>query len=186
MRDPRDVALSYYHFQRKYRHIVDSYPIDEYVDRFVSGELNDFGSWGENVLSWLATRSESPGFLLLRYEDIVSETSCELAKIAKFLGIQPTPERLARAIERSSAERMRSLEKVEGDGWVSTNGRRKDIPFIGPARPGRWKSELPEGSVYRIESAWGPLMRTLGYELVRKISPAPELAFELPTVGSQA
>lgn len=186
VRDPRDVVLSYYNFQRKYRHIGDGYPMEAYVDRFVAGELNDFGSWGENVLSWLATRHDSPSFLLLRYEDIVKETTRELAKIAAFLGIEPTPERLAKAIERSSAERMRRLEQKEGDGWVSTKGRRKDIPFIGPAKSGRWKSELPDGSVSKIESAWGPLMKTLGYELARESCSALEPPFVFPVAASQA
>src|SRR5580693_4534967 len=37
VRDPRDVVLSYYDFQRKYRQIQDGYPIEQYVEDFVSG-----------------------------------------------------------------------------------------------------------------------------------------------------
>lgn len=183
VRDPRDVALSYYLFQRKYRHIEDGYPIDHYVSRFVAGELNGFGSWGENVLSWLAPRFNSPGFLLLRYEDMAAETTRELAKVASFLGVPSTPERLAGATERSSADRLRYLEKIQGDEWVSTKGRRKDIAFIGRAKPGGWRSDLPESSIAMIESAWGPLMKTLGYELSQQNCSALEAPFLLPLVS---
>ena len=168
VRDPRDVALSYYDFQRKYMQIEDRYPLDRYVDDFVSGKLisSGWGSWSENVASWLYTRGRGSGFLLLRYEDMMSDTPRELGRIATFLGINPRPERLAKAIEQSSADRMRELEKLESDKWVATRNRRKDIPFVRVAKPGGWRTSLPENCVRQIETAWGDLMTTLGYELV--------------------
>src|SRR5712675_2194548 len=42
VRDPRDVALSYYDFSRKYRHIEDSYPLTSFVSDFVGGKLSSF------------------------------------------------------------------------------------------------------------------------------------------------
>src|SRR5258708_17514104 len=38
-RDPRDVAVSYYNFSRKYRHIADDYPLEKYVHGFVTRTL---------------------------------------------------------------------------------------------------------------------------------------------------
>jgi hypothetical protein len=168
VRDPRDVALSYYDFQRKYMQIEDRYPLDRYVDDFVTGKLisSGWGSWSENVASWLYTRGRGSGFLLLRYEDMMSDTPRELGRIAKFLGIDPQPERVSKAIEHSSADRMRELEKLESDKWVATRNRRKDIPFVRVAKSGGWRTSLPENCVRQIETAWGDLMTTLGYELV--------------------
>ena len=168
VRDPRDVALSYYDFQRKYMQIPDDYPLDRYVDDFVAGRLisADWGTWRENVSSWIYTRGNHEGFLLLRYEDIMSDTTKELARIAAFFGIPGDPDRIRLAIERSSADRMRQLEKLEEDKWVATKNRRKDIPFVRVAKSGGWKTSLPESCVHQIETAWGDLMTTLGYELV--------------------
>src|SRR5207244_8991233 len=131
VRDPRDVALSYYDFSRKYRHIEDSYPLTRFVSDFVAGRLSsvDWVTWGENVSSWFYTRNGRPEFLLLRYKDMLSNMESELTKAARFLNIEPTSDRLASAIERSSAERMRSLEATQGDQWVSTKNKRSDIPF---------------------------------------------------------
>ncbi|MGC2195350.1 MAG: sulfotransferase domain-containing protein [Terriglobales bacterium] len=168
VRDPRDVALSYYDFQRKYRQIEDGYSLERYVDDFVSGELISvgWGTWGENVASWLFTRCKRREFLLLRYEDMMKDTSHELTRIAEFLHIEPEPERLRKTIERSSANRMRELEKLESDAWIATKNRRKDIPFVRVAKSGGWRTSLPESCVQQIEAAWGDLMTTLGYELV--------------------
>src|SRR5229473_329689 len=100
VRDPRDVALSYYDFQRKYRQVEDGYPLSKYVNDFVGGHLSsaDWGTWGENVGSWVATRQKHPGFLLLRYEDMVVDTERELAKIAVFMGLEPSRQLLANTI----------------------------------------------------------------------------------------
>lgn len=168
VRDPRDVALSYYDFQRKYMQIEDGYPLERYVDDFVSGKLISvgWGTWGENVASWIFTRGKRKEFLLLRYEDMKKDTHRELARIANFLDIDPAPERLQHAIERSSADRMRELEKLESDTWIATKNRRKDIPFVRVAKSGGWRTSLPESCVQQIEAAWGELMTTLGYELV--------------------
>jgi len=168
VRDPRDVALSYYDFQRKYRQIEDGYPLEQYVDDFVQGRLISigWGTWGENVASWMYTRGKRKEFLLLRYEDMMKDTMHELTRIADFLGIAPETQRLQQAIERSSADRMRELEKLEADQWVATKNRRKDIPFVRVAKAGGWRTSLPETCVRQIEAAWADLMTTLGYELV--------------------
>jgi len=171
VRDPRDVVLSEYRFHLKGRKIDDGYPMEKFVARFVSGELGNYGSWKENVVSWLATRGESPDFLLLRYEDMIANTPRELSKLALLLGIDVSADRIHQAVERSSADNMRSMEKKESDAWVVTKGRRKDIPFVGTATAGGWKTKLPEPCVAQIEATWGPLMKWLGYELMTNAAP---------------
>jgi hypothetical protein len=168
VRDPRDVALSYYDFQRKYRQIDDAYPLEQYVEDFVQGRLIsiDWGTWAENVSSWIYTRGKSKNFLLLRYEDMMKDTMRELTRIAQFFAIEPEAARLQQVIERSSADRMRELEKLEADRWIATKNHRKDIPFVRVAKAGGWRTSLPVKSVEQIENAWGDLMTTLGYEPV--------------------
>jgi len=172
VRDPRDVALSYYDFSRKYRQIEDSYPLERYIDDFTTGHLLSagWGTWGENVASWIYARSARPGFLLLRYEDMKARPEQELKRIAEFLGIPASPELVRTAIERSSADRMREMEKTEGKNWITTKDKRSDIPFIRTASVGGWKSNLQPESVAKIEARWGHIMAQLGYELVSNAS----------------
>jgi hypothetical protein len=165
VRDPRDVAVSYYHYQIKLRQLVNNYPLDRYVSRFVAGDVDLYGSWGNNVASWLATRQNGTAFLLLRYEDFLRNPTQELARLASCLGIQHTRERLHRAVERSTAAKMRELEIHESDQWVTTRGSRRDEPFVRSATSGQWRLCLSKHSVAEIESAWGGVMQLLGYEL---------------------
>lgn len=164
VRDPRDVVLSEYRLALKRRGIPDGYPMQDYVASFLRGEVNDYSSWKENVGSWLAARGNTDGFLLLRYEDMVRQPAVELAKIARHLAIDAAPQRLETAVERSSADRMRQLEKKQGDAWIVTKGHRKDVPFVGEAKAGAWKTQLPAACAAQIEKAWGSLLETLRYE----------------------
>jgi hypothetical protein len=166
VRDPRDVVLSEYYFDIKRRAITEDFPKQEFVSRFVRGEVNHrYGTWFENVASWFYSRRGDPRFLLVKYEALQSQAMDEMERIASFLGMAATAERLAFAIEQSSADRMRELEKKQAHLWSSTRETRKDRPFVRSAKSGGWKAELSESSVAEIESAWGGLMREIGYEL---------------------
>jgi hypothetical protein len=184
VRDPRDVALSQYHFQIKRGLIKTGHPLEEFVRRFVAGETNEYGSWGQNVGSWLVARNHTPGFLLLRYEDLKERPEEGLAKIAGLLGLEVDRGQLARAVELSSADRMRKLEKLQADKWASTRETRKDLAFVRSAVAGEWKSSLPHDAAAQIEQAWGHVMRALGYETVtrppRDGSRIPQDLMELP------
>src|SRR5262250_992999 len=76
VRDPRDVAISFYHHNVKARNIPDDYRLDDFVPRFMAGEFDrKFGTWHDNVLSWITLRGKSPNFLMLRYEDMKKDTA---------------------------------------------------------------------------------------------------------------
>lgn len=166
VREPRDVVLSEYHYQRKTCTIGDQFPLEEYVTRFIAGRTcPEDGSWGQNVASWIVTRRGDPKFLLMRYEDLLVDTPGELKKIAEFLGITVSRQRLLEVAELSSAERMRKLEKAQSNASSLMKGSRKDIAFVRAAKSGGWRSELPEALAGKIETAWGPLMNYLGYEV---------------------
>ena len=186
VRDPRDVAVSFYHYNLKVRRFTDEVTLDEFVDRFVAAKIwpsvDLYGTWENHVLSWTKMRGGSDTFCFVRYEDMLRDPIAELKKMAPLLNISPSPEALARAVDLSSADRMRSLEKTQ-TGWVSTKGTRKDKPFVRAAKSGNWQDALSETSVFKIEQAWGTTMQTLGYELTA--SPAPDRTDATPALSSQ-
>src|SRR6202167_3728039 len=165
VRDPRDVVLSEYYFDIKRRAIAEDYPKQQFVSRFVRGELNHpYGTWLENAATWFYARRGDPRFLLVKYEALQSQAMEEMARIAGFLGISAAPPRLASAIEQSSADRMRELEKKQAHLWSSTRETRQDKPFVRSPKAGGGIAELSESSVAEIESTWGGLMHEMGYD----------------------
>lgn len=179
VRDPRDVAVSYYHHNVKWGNLPENYPMEAFVPRFIAAEFDSrWGSWSEHVTSWLRLREHHQGFLLLRYEELKRETASELARIGNFLrergfpSLDTSPQAIARAVELSSPQRMRELESLQKREWVLTKDTRIDKPFVRTASSGDWKMSLSSGSVLRIETAWGSMMQELGYELSSVSQPA--------------
>jgi hypothetical protein len=171
VRDPRDVAVSFYHHNLKAGNIPDDYPMDDFIPRFLAAEFDTkWGSWNDSVKSWLAVRQDQPEFFMLRYEDMKKDTHKQLLRIGEFLHdcsfrrIDLGVDKLQRAAELSSPDRMRALEKEQGGQWVLTKQTRHDKPFVRTASAGGWKSTLSEKAVVMIESAWGETMQSLGYE----------------------
>jgi hypothetical protein len=166
VRDPRDVVLAEYHFGIKQRLHNEDYPLTHYVSRFLANDTGHaYGSWFDHVASWYFTRQNDPGFLLVRYESLHSQPQVEMERIARFLGASTDPDKLKFAIEQSTGSRMRELEKMQSRVFSSTRETRQDLPYIRVAKAGGWRTNLPEQCVASIESAWGDLMETMGYEL---------------------
>jgi hypothetical protein len=152
VRDPRDVMVSYYyHRQRKTQQQL-GLSIDEYV------EANDTWpcDWGEHVSGWL-DHADSPDVLLLRYEDLKTDTKESFRRIADFCDLRLTDEELADYIERSSFSNMRQAEAAAGSPEAG------DLRFTRKGVVGDWRNELSPESVALIEQRYGTLMRRLDY-----------------------
>lgn len=166
VRDPRDVAVSYYYYNVKKQLLAPGCTLDEYIPQFIADTLDmKSGPWGDHVLSWLRMRGQDRNFLLLRYEDMLADTVRELTRVARFLGMDADGQRLQRAVELSSAKNMRSLEEKQADKWVFTKGMRSDIPFVRAATSGGWQEKLSAAAVQQIETAWADAMAAMGYAL---------------------
>jgi hypothetical protein len=136
-----------------------------HISRLKNDFLGTPASWGENVMSWLGARGHDRDFLVLRYEDLLADTQGEMTRIAKFLNLNASAERIAKAVELSSADNMRKLEAKQTNDWLTTRDSRKDIPFVRAAKSGQWQQTLPPESVAVIEETWGAVMEMLGYPL---------------------
>ena len=169
VRDPRDVAVSFYHYCLKTRVLSDGFPLDDFVTRFIAATVVPYadrlGSWEDHTASWLRMRQGRNNYHLIRYEDLLANPQGELAKLAAILKIDLSPERVERAIQLSSAKNMRTLERQQWQQWTATKGTREDIPFVREAKAGGWRRHLSTASVEQIESAWGATIEALGYEL---------------------
>jgi len=164
VRDPRDVAVSYYYHHLKLGMWSEQEGLGLFVRKFVDGRLDGFGSWGGHVRGWLENRDGDPGFLLVRYEGLKRDAVCTLRIIAQHLGVDITPNRLVHAVSWSSVENMRKLESDAVERrYPSLSRARRDIYFVRKGISGGWRKHLSPEDRQLIEDAWGDEMRCLGY-----------------------
>jgi hypothetical protein len=164
VRDPRDVLISYYHHQIKFGKLPEGHPLEEYSARFQAGEVDRFGTWGENVGSWMGARDAGDNFLVLRYEDLLNNSQKELRNIASFLKFERSDEAIRLAVSMSSADNMRLLEQQQAMTWKVTKKSRRDKTFVRVAKAGGWRDNLPEGIALSIRQRWGGWMDRFDYK----------------------
>jgi len=121
IRDPRDVLVSMY-LQRGKR----EQSFDGDMRAFVREREGGFDSLLRFYAVWGANLHVPRALLLVRYEDVQADPECELGRIMSFIGVQDVrPEVVQRAIQESSFESMRRLER---DGRFASERLRPGDP----------------------------------------------------------
>jgi hypothetical protein len=168
VRDGRDVALSYLAHERRYARFDGG--VTTFLEQFLSGDVDSYGPWYEHVLGAFAFQREHPhSFLRVRYEDLRSDTTRELARIVAFLGVEPDDGMLDRVVAANTKDRMRAKESDSSFlGSMVTDGS----PFVRPdERPG-WSDLVPAPARARFERVCGPALVAAGYELGQALDAA--------------
>jgi hypothetical protein len=162
VRDPRDVLISYYHYKVMMGDIDSSTPLELYAERFLDGE-DRFGSWQEHAESWLNSTADHRDFLLIRYEDLLSDPVTHLSRVAQILGIQRDKTALSAVVARYTVDKMRRLENQQWQRWNPLKGKRAGDQFVRSGTSGSWQRELPSSVARELEIRWGRTMERLGY-----------------------
>jgi hypothetical protein len=128
VRDPRDIAVSAY-FQWKYR--MDKLKKATHVSFFEGRDvtLYEFAMHPQGSLrrtidlmnSWRNAMPDIADLLVVRYEDLRSDPVEWFKRITTFINLAPGDEEIRDAVEYSSLENMKKLER---DRTFGTSGRR--------------------------------------------------------------
>lgn len=162
VRDARGVLPSYYRQQRRTGYPRD---FDTFVDDFIAGRIDPFGSWSDHVRSWLGPQlTEGNDVLLVRFEAMRSEPDAVLRQILSFLGVDVDEAKLAAAISRNDLDAMKRKEREAPEGVI--RNRREDLPFVATGSAEAWR-DLDERHVAAVEAAAGDVLQRLGYHLTR-------------------
>lgn len=164
VRNPLDVAPSFAYFMDiDLDNAIARLNNDEYV---LNAERNDITSqlsqkllsWSGHVMSWLNVPS---GMMvhLLRYEDMIRHPAKTFEKAVKTIGLEKSKGEIERALEFSSFEKLRELERQEGfrekPPWAQS--------FFRQGKAGAWRATLTEKQIGVIITKHGEIMRRLGY-----------------------
>ena len=139
VRDGRDVAVSYYWHLIKFNLIPETMKFSEFLDKFNKGKFD--GIWSEHVMSWVNSNVKKQ---VVRYEDLKSDPKNNLANIIDFLnldgGAQPDLNRISRAVDNCSIEKMRSVERAQRDTIPTHKNSNFGIDFIRKGKVGDYKN----------------------------------------------
>ncbi|XP_030058612.1 sulfotransferase family cytosolic 2B member 1 [Microcaecilia unicolor] len=104
VRNPKDVAVSYYHFHKFAKFLPEPGNFGKFLDRFLNGTVH-YGSWFQHVKGWLR-HQENASFFLITYEDMHRELRCSIERLCGFLNHSLSSEELDRVEEHCSFGNM--------------------------------------------------------------------------------
>jgi hypothetical protein len=163
VRDARDVLLSEFAFLKALDFVRDD--LDSFVKHFLFTKVSGYGPWHKNLASWLDSPiAKSGNLLLVRYEDLRQDPVPCFQRMAEFLGMEVSEEKVRSAVENNSIQRMREKENKE-PVKVSVRGR-----FVRDGAVRGWVSKLTPAQIRMIEDEMGGMLLRLGYPLSSQLN----------------
>jgi hypothetical protein len=174
VRDPRDVAVSYFHFMQRIGKLVvkpgDDLPasLDRFIDAFLDGHVDAHGTWQSHLFSWLRQAEREPARILrVRYEDVRADPAAELTRIGAWLGLELTAKEAAGIAERCSLERMRQAEAealAHAPHVFDPRAVRTGLTLLRQGSVGGWRTALSEPQQRRF-AVFADGLALMGYPL---------------------
>jgi hypothetical protein len=164
VRDARDVILSEFAFTTALEYFRGD--LDSFIHTFLCKRISAYGPWQDHVNSWLDSRiSGTPNLLVVRFEDLRQDPFQRFKEMTQFLGVNPDPALIHRAIAHNSLEKMREKEQVAPQR-ASVKGR-----FVRSGAVRGWVDKLSAEQVRLIEQYAGAALQRLGYALSTPAGP---------------
>ena len=171
LRNPADVLVSLYYHMTRHAHQFEG-TIDEFSrdERFGIPRMVDY------LASW-APHAADPNVEVLTYEELRADPFEPFRRATGHLGIEATDDQLQAALEASSVERMREVERASGVGQPNEYDKADPQAMrVRKAKVGGWREELPPETVaYMMECIAGsPQAAALldRYGLTPEVAPA--------------
>lgn len=162
VRDPADVAVSQY-YQWKFRMTARKKRINEYPIGDVS--LFDFVMSPKVGLpkiiafmnSWARDAGRIRNLLVVRYEDMKTDTTSTLQRIVDFMNIPATAEHVRQAVEYATVENMRALEQkrvfwLAGSRMKAADSKNPNSFKVRKAKVGGYRDEFTPAQLREIDA----------------------------------
>lgn len=158
-RNPKDVCSSYYHFESgKSWSNFYSGGWDHWLQMFIDGKVHR-DDWFAHNLSWWEHR-DAKNILFLTYEDLKRNTRAGLEKIAQFLEITISAERLDEIEHKVGFSQMKNTE------FSSLKSVKEFGKFFRKGQLGSWKEHFTVAQNERFDALYAERMGTSGLDFV--------------------
>ncbi|XP_063964758.1 sulfotransferase 1C2-like [Lytechinus pictus] len=162
-RNPKDAAVSYYHFCN-YVPPLPSYPSwDVFFEEFLAGRVPQ-GSWFENVLPWWRKRNH-PNVLFLKYEDMKKDLPKAVKQIAEFMGKSFTDDVIQKIADASTFKAMKESSSSNPDILIKGRIDEGNKSFMRKGIVGDWKNYFSDDQNKRFDELYNKEMTGSGLEM---------------------
>jgi estrone sulfotransferase len=160
VRDGRDVAVSYYFHLKKFNRLPADTGFSDYLDAFIEGKLDGLGRWDRHVDGWLDGAKD---LLLVRYEDMLSDTAKVLGKAIQFCKLEFDEHKIKDSVSASSLTELRRIEIRQFREIKELSTSNPDAYFFRKGISGDWRNHFSASDEHKFHLAFTRTMDRVGY-----------------------
>ncbi|XP_067213356.1 sulfotransferase 4A1-like [Linepithema humile] len=134
-RNPKDVVVSWYHFQKHQEHLQYAGTFEHFCDMFIA-DHTIYSPYWEHVKEGWAKRHRA-NTLFFFYEDLNKDLPGVIEKVATFFGKSYSEEQIAKLVKHLNIDNFRKNPMVNQAS--PNNNRMKPEKFIRQGKTGGWK-----------------------------------------------
>ncbi|XP_056419719.1 amine sulfotransferase-like isoform X1 [Hyla sarda] len=158
-RNPKDVIVSYYHFNKMFPFLKYTMDWETFFDVFLSGRVTG-GSWFDHVRGWY-THKEDFNILIVTYEEMKKDLRSAVKKICKFMGVNLEEKAIDTVVERATFKNMKrdplaNYEFMPNEILDKTKGN-----FLRKGTVGDWKNIMTVAQSEKIDEIYKEKMGDL-------------------------
>ncbi|KAL1234542.1 Sulfotransferase 1C2 [Trichinella spiralis] len=137
-RNPKDTAVSYYHFHRMARFLgQQDFSWEHFFTLYISGKVY-CGSWFEHLKSYWRLGQINQNMLFVNYEDMKKNLTFQIQRICKFLQLNLSAEIVQKTMDKVHFQNMKTSNRSNRKGvWLFNQ---KISEFIRKGQVGDWKN----------------------------------------------
>ena len=174
LRDPRNIITSLkYHFEMSYEESL-KFMLNERKFTYDYFKKNDYGdfqflsSWEKNYQTWINNKIFPT--LVIKYEDLISNTYDEFKKIIKFIDnlINKKNEfdkkKVLNSLSSTSFSNLKKIENIKGfSESLNSKTNNKKIPFFHLGPENNWENKLDKDFKIKVNEVFKKNLEELRY-----------------------
>jgi len=160
-RNPKVVAVSYYHLTRGFEMFQYSGTWENYLQLFMNGRVY-FGLWFDHVLEWWKHR-DAENILFLKYEDMKKDHCGAVIKIAEFMGYKLKEEVIDAIVEKTTFQSMKANPATNYD-WSEVKRKPDGQKFLRKGVVGDWRNYFTPDQNVKFDEVYAEKMKNSGLE----------------------
>eukprot|EP00079_Xenopus_tropicalis_P025251 XP_012818398.1 PREDICTED: uncharacterized protein LOC496998 isoform X1 [Xenopus tropicalis] len=156
-RNPKDAAVSYYHFYNVIVRLKQVNDWESFLDRYLTGEVLG-GSWFDHVKGWY-THQEDFNILFVTYEEMKKDLRSAVLKICKFVEKELDEQEVDTIVEKATFQNMKHDPLANYTNVSTDHLDMKNGTFLRRGTVGDWKKLMTVAQNEKFDKIYSEKMK---------------------------